>query len=299
LKRDGASGSGTTLWTVRFAVPARCAAAFQEALEIDALSTAAFELPGGPLWQVEGLYAAPPEAVRLAETLAVPADAFGLPWPAVAIEAVPERDWVSHSQKLLAPVSAGRFHVHGSHDRGTAPGGAWAVEIEAGRAFGTGRHETTRGCLLALQRLPRGRLPPRPLDLGTGSGVLAIAMARLWRQRVLATDIDPVAVATARANVRLNGLAPWVRTARSDGPSGIVRRDGPWDPIVANILAGPLIEMACDIALLLAPGGRLVLAGLLARQEAEVLSAYRRVGLHLHRRLRLGDWPTLVLRRGG
>ena len=223
----------------------------------------------------------------------------GLEAPDYAIETLPALDWVAESQKGLPPVRAGRFLVHGAHAApvGAArPAAALAIRIEAGQAFGTGHHESTRGCLLALEAVSRGRRPRSCLDLGCGSGVLAIAMAKLWHVPVLASDIDPLAVEIAAENARLNGVRPWVRAVESDGAGRRrLRRRGPYDVIAANILAGPLLAMAGDLAGVLAPGGRLILSGLLRRQEGAVLARYRARRLGLVRRVMLGDWVTLVL----
>ena len=215
-----------------------------------------------------------------------------------SVEALPALDWVAESQKGRPPLSAGRFFVYGSHAAERRPAAALAIRIEAGQAFGTGHHESTRGCLLALDVLSRGNRPRICLDLGCGSGVLAIAMAKLWRAPVLAADIDPLAVTITWENARLNGVGPWVRALGSDGPA---RRDlirpGPYDVIAANILAGPLSAMAGDLAGVLAPGGSLILSGLLRHQEAAVLARYRARRLRLTQRLTLGDWVTLTLKR--
>ena len=215
-----------------------------------------------------------------------------------SVEALPALDWVAESQKGRPPLSAGRFFVYGSHAAERRPAAALAIRIEAGQAFGTGHHESTRGCLLALDVLSRGNRPRICLDLGCGSGVLAIAMAKLWRAPVLAADIDPLAVTITWENARLNEVGPWVRALGSDGPARrVLIRPGPYDVIAANILAGPLRAMAGDLAGVLAPGGSLILSGLLRHQEAAVLARYRARRLRLTQRLTLGDWVTLTLKR--
>jgi ribosomal protein L11 methyltransferase len=215
-----------------------------------------------------------------------------------SVEALPALDWVAESQKGRPPLSAGRFFVYGSHAAERRPAAALAIRIEAGQAFGTGHHESTRGCLLALDVLSRGNRPRICLDLGCGSGVLAIAMAKLWRAPVLAADIDPLAVTITWENARLNEVGPWVRALGSDGPARrVLIRPGPYDVIAANILAGPLSAMAGDLAGVLAPGGSLILSGLLRHQEAAVLARYRARRLRLTQRLTLGDRVTLTLKR--
>jgi len=238
---------------------------------------------------------------EVAAALAAAAGAAGIAPPPFSIEVLPALDWVAESQKGLPPFRAGRFFVFAAHAADERPASAIPIRIEAGQAFGTGHHESTRGCLLALDALSRrGRLRISPracLDLGCGSGILAIAMARLWRVPVLACDIDPLAVATTQANARVNAVAPFVRASACDGAARRrVFQRAPYDLIVANILAGLLKAMAGDLGRVLAPGGRLILSGLLRSQERTVLAPYRAGHLRLERRLVLGDWVTLVLR---
>ena len=213
---------------------------------------------------------------------------------------VAAKDWVGESLAGLKPVAAGRFVIHGAHDRSRIAVNRIGIEIEAALAFGTGHHGTTRGCLLALDRLckSRGGRLRRVLDLGTGSGVLAIAAARALRRRVLATDIDAVAVRAARANARLNRVGPTVAVAQADGvASGRVPAGAPYDLIFANILLRPLQRLAAPLTRLTAPGARIILSGLLASQANAAIAAYR--ALALERRIELDGWTTLVLVRRG
>ncbi|MGQ3209767.1 MAG: 50S ribosomal protein L11 methyltransferase [Shinella sp.] len=211
-------------------------------------------------------------------------------------EVLPDIDWIAKSLEGLKPVRAGRFIVHGSHDRGTARPGEIAIEIEAGQAFGTGHHGTTAGCLEVIFSVMRSRRVKRVLDLGTGSGVLAIAARKLAPARVLATDIDPIATRVARENVRLNGIAAGVTLETAPGfHSTAFRRHGPFDLIIANILARPLMRMAPQLAAQLAPGGDVILSGILASQRWKVLAAYNGAGLrHVHTIWRNG-WVTIHL----
>ncbi|MCR9123177.1 MAG: 50S ribosomal protein L11 methyltransferase [Phyllobacteriaceae bacterium] len=213
------------------------------------------------------------------------------------IEELGDIDWVARSLEGLTAVEAGRFMVHGSHQRGAVRAGTIGIEIEAGQAFGTGHHGTTSGCLIALDRLIARRKPAISLDLGAGSAVLAIAIAKLARMPVLATDIDPVATRVAAENARLNGVHALVRceTATGFGHRAFAEA-GPFDLIVANILARPLMAMAPDIARHLAPGGDVVLSGILAEQRWKVLAAFRQVGLHHRRTIAREGWVTLHLR---
>jgi ribosomal protein L11 methyltransferase len=204
---------------------------------------------------------------------------------------------VAESQAKLPALKVGRFFVHGSHHRGALPRGKLALEIDAGIAFGTGRHQTTRGCLELIEGLA-DRPPARPLDLGCGTGILALAMARLWGVAVIAADNDPDAVAVTRENAERNGLQGSIRPLRSEGyVAAALRRAGPFDLVVANILARPLIEMAPDLVRHLMPGGRAILSGLLIEQEREVLAAHRALGLRCEARRHHGDWSALLLRR--
>lgn len=217
---------------------------------------------------------------------------------AIDRESLDDVDWVARSLEGLKPVRAGRFLVHGSHDRASRRIGDVAIEIEAGLAFGTGHHGTTSGCLEMIDRVVRRERPRRALDLGTGSAVLAIAIAKLSRRPVLATDIDPVATRVARANAALNGVASLVETATATGfSSPAFRRRAPFDLIVANILARPLMRLATEMARHCAPGGSLVLSGILDGQRDAVLAAYvgqrfRHVAT-LHRE----GWSTIHLKR--
>ena len=231
----------------------------------------------------------------IAETAA----SLGIAPPAVAVETIAEVgaevDWAARMARDFPPIEAGRYFVHGGHIA-ALPGGRVALRIEAGAAFGTGEHESTRGCLLALDGLARRRPIRRALDMGTGSGILAVAMAKSWPARVIATDNDRDAVAAAREAARRNEVAARLRTCHGDGFHALlVRASAPFDLICANILAPPLVGLAPALRRHLAAPGIAVLSGLLAKQEPWVLGAYRAQGLRLARRIALGDWRTLVL----
>ena len=210
------------------------------------------------------------------------------------------KDWVGESLAGLKPVAAGRFIVHGAHDRASVPANRIGIEIEAALAFGTGHHGTTRGCLLALDRLGKTWRPPRAprriLDLGTGTGVLAIAAARALRRRVLATDIDTDATRVARGNATLNGAAPLVHVVRAAGLNApAIRAHAPFDLVFANILLRPLQGLAAPLTKMIAPGGHVIMSGLLAAQANAAQAAYH--ALTLERRIIVDGWATLVLRR--
>lgn len=216
------------------------------------------------------------------------------------IAAVPEVDWVRKSLEGLAPVEAGRFYLHGSHDRDRRRGGGIALEIDAGTAFGTGHHGTTAGCLLALDGILKRQMPRRIFDLGCGTGVLAIAAARATRQPVLATDIDPEAVRVTLANARINALAPLTRAHTAAGlHHPVIRRGAPYDLIFANILARPLAALAQGLSALVAPGGNLILSGLTREQLRWIKACYAARGLVHARTIFLGNWVALVMKRTG
>ncbi len=214
-----------------------------------------------------------------------------------AFKPVHPTDWKAHSLASFPPVSVGRFAIMGAHQ--ALPRRRFALCVDAGPAFGSGRHESTQGCLLALDWLARRRRRVRrALDIGTGSGILAVAAARLWPVRVLALDTDPLAVATARETVRRNGLSHRVTLVRARGlRTSVVGRLGRADLIVANIRAKPIAAMAPAFAKHLRPGGVAVLSGLLDTEERLVLTAFRTRGLRLRRRIGLGAWVTLILTR--
>jgi ribosomal protein L11 methyltransferase len=218
--------------------------------------------------------------------------------PSLEQEVLPDIDWVTKSLEGLKPVRAGRFLVHGSHDRDRRRTGDIGIEIDAGLAFGTGHHGTTAGCLEVLTQVVRRESPRNALDLGTGSAVLAIALAKVARIRVLATDIDAVATAVAKENVRLNAVSAYVETATAAGfQNPVFARRGPFDLIVANILARPIMKLAPQMAAHLLPGGSLVLSGILDRQRDAVVAAYAGQRFRHVRTLHREGWVTIHLKR--
>lgn len=266
---------------------------------------AEFEDDGLPLALVEideaagseeiSVYAEEEDADAVEARIRATAGADG-PALAIARETLPDIDWVAKSLEGLKPVRAGGFVVHGAHDREELQAGEIAIEIEAGLAFGTGHHGTTAGCLEALARLVPEKRPASALDLGAGSAVLAIAIARLAPIPVLATDIDPVAVEVAAGNVALNGVADRVTAVTAEGfDDPVFAERGPFDLIVANILAGPLMALAPEMRRHLAPSGALVLSGILERQRDAVIAAYAAQGFRHVETLHRGDWVTIHL----
>ena len=265
-----------------------------EALEPAPTGVGVFEVEDGKgIWEVGGYFLDAPDDIDLALLSA----AFGA-GPFVVSE-VPDQDWVAKVRRELPPVEAGRFFVYGSHDAALLPEGRIGLLIEAAMAFGTGHHGTTLGCLRAYDRLlDDGQRFDNVLDLGCGTAVLAMSAARMGAAHVLASDIDPVAVEVALANVKANGLVGRVACVESIGfDSPVLRAGAPFDLIFANILKGPLIELAPDMAAHLAPGGRAILSGLLVEQADEIVEVYQGQGLASETREDLGEWSALTLRR--
>ena len=239
-----------------------------------------------------------PPPRRALEKLASPIlAAGGVKKAPFAVKRLPVLDWVAESLKELAPVRAGRFLVHGRHDRSSARPNDVAIEIEAGLAFGTGHHGTTIGCLMGIGEVLKSRSPAKAADIGTGSGVLAIAIAKAARIPVLATDNDPVAVAVARENCRANGVSGAVCAVSATGTGHTMfAKLGPFDLIVANILANPLAAMAYEVSKVAAPGATLVLSGLLPEQRRRIVAMYRMVGFRPIRAFTVDGWLTVLLR---
>ncbi|MGP0091752.1 MAG: 50S ribosomal protein L11 methyltransferase [Xanthobacteraceae bacterium] len=280
-----------------------------ECWEPEELACSAHEAPGG--WSVDVHFKAVPNETAVRALVALVAGEIVA--RALVFERIGAKDWVRESLEGLRPVAAGRFVVHGGHDRARVAQNRVGIEIEAALAFGTGHHGTTRGCLLALDRIAKGAAPRPPvalarnrrdrsglraIDVGTGTGVLAIAAAKALRARVLASDIDTRAVNAARGNARLNRVGGRIELIRANGVTDrLFRLRAPFDIGFANILLLPLKRLARPLARLLAPHGHLVLSGLLPSHANAAIAAYRAQGLRLERRLLLDGWVTLVLRR--
>ena len=273
-----------------------------ESFEPAEAASAAFETEapwpgGGKAWLVEAYFGFEPDEDDLRALIAVAADeetaaaaTFGL---------TEKQDWVANALAGLAPVRAGRFLVHGSHDRDKVKPNDVGIEIEAGLAFGTGHHGTTRGCLLHFDRLLKRRRPTAVLDVGCGAGVLAIAAASVLRRKVWLGDIDPVAVQVANDNARLNGVGAYCKPIVARGVESIALREGaPYDVVFANILAKPLRLLAPSLAAVTAPDGDAIVSGLLLADVPGVLAAWRAQGFSCAERIDLEGWASLRLRRG-
>jgi ribosomal protein L11 methyltransferase len=294
-----------TLFAIRLTVPAVLAGEVADALDGFAEAVSAFEIAPGGDWKIEGI-GAEPDRGALGSVLALIAASRGLAEPDVSIEALPPTDWVAENQRSFKPIHAGRFIAHPSHDRPDAPGKI-ALCIDAGQAFGSGEHETTRGCLLAIDGLARRWRPGRgvarkgragrALDMGCGTGILALAMARAWRSPVLGVDLAPESVRVAEENARINQAGTLVRAVWADGFKGRAVKRRRYDLIAANILQRPLVAMAPALAGRLLPGGRAILSGFFVDQAQAVISAHRKRGMVQERRFVLGQWCAIIMRR--
>jgi ribosomal protein L11 methyltransferase len=260
-----------------------------------AATASAYEDRASGEWVFEATCIEPPDLGRF-DALARQTLGGSVSFSVTSID--PSIDWVTRSLEGLPPVRAGGFYVHGSHEAKPAPAGLTDILIDANQAFGTGHHETTSGCLEAIDISLKRRRPQAMLDVGTGTGVLAIALARRTRRIVIASDIDPVAVRIAAANAAINGVGNRVLCLRADGlDSPEITASAPYDLIVANILAGPLVGLAPSIGRVAAPQGTVILSGLLAHQAPRVVGAYAQQGMILRRRLVRRGWATLMLER--
>lgn len=282
------------IWEVSLTLDAKAVptvdAAFEEA---GALSVASFEIEEGGAWTMTALFEGEPSIDTLSASLA---QTLGGTSPALSLAAVEDRDWIAETVRAFPPLPIGPFWVHGGHV-GPPDDTRIPLLIDAGIAFGSGEHATTEGCLLALARLgEEGRTPARALDMGCGSGILAIAAVKLYDCTVLAVDIDAASVEFAREAAIGNGCAARIVLEAGDGYAAPqVARRAPFDLVMANILANPLIAMAGDLAKVLAPGGTAILSGLLVDQAPAVIAAHEAAGLTLVRQDDLRGWTALVM----
>ncbi|VBB68531.1 Ribosomal protein L11 methyltransferase [invertebrate metagenome] len=290
-------------WCVELVAPAAAVPAFACALEQVGEAVLIFAVTADHsdhgLWRLSTLSRDLPNRAVLTALLAVTAAATGMVVePAFTITRVEACDWAAHNLATFPPLTVGRFYIYGGHVAISPPVATIPLLVEATAAFGSGEHPSTQGCLLALERLARKLNFQRCLDIGCGTGILSLAAAKLWHTPVCAVDIEPSAVRVTAYNARRNGVHRLLRTLKSDGltmAAAICRR--PVDLILANILARPLARMARDVARTLQPGGRVVLSGLLIRQQQMILAIYRAHGLTLEQRILLFPWLTLILRK--
>ncbi|HYF09113.1 MAG TPA: 50S ribosomal protein L11 methyltransferase [Acetobacteraceae bacterium] len=279
-------------------LPEHAVPVFEAALKSVCATVSFFRDEATDTWRVEGVREAGAGDEALDTALALAAISAGIEPPALSAAPVEAEGWLARTVQAFPEQAIGtRFLIRPTHVPDHATRGRIVLRLDAGLAFGSGEHASTQGCLMAFERVA-ARRPRRILDLGSGSGILAMAAARRLRRPVLATDIEPWSVRVCAENARMNGLARLVRAELADGWRGrVVRARAPYDLVFANILARPLCAMARDLADHLAPGGTAILAGLLGTQARMVLAAHRRQGLALERRIDVGPWTTLVLRR--
>ena len=284
-------------WQIKIRIHLDVAETIAEAFDDVALASLRFETDeAAKEWVIDIITDIAPEVIAIENRLALVSGLHNIPTPPFTVRPLEVKDWQSEVEKSFTPLHVGRFYIYGSHIKEPPPVSKIAIQVNAGVAFGSGEHATTSGCLIALSQLAkRGRFT-RPLDMGCGSGILTIAMAKLWHVQTTGVDIDPVSVEVSRGNAMHNRVSRLTRFAASNGyQSNLVRAHVPYDLIVANVLARPLVKMAPMLEANLAIGGVAVLSGLLALQERQVLSAHEAQGLHLISRVKRGEWHTLVI----
>lgn len=288
-----------TYWKVSCVLPESAALSVETAFEGLALSAAAFETDEkNNLWTIDLLCQDNPDMEEIERRMQILAVTSGAPKPTITIERFEQQDWLSQVAKTFPAFSIGRFYVHGSHITDKPPVGSIPIHVDAGGAFGSGEHGTTSCCLEALESLSKRHGFSKVLDMGCGSGILAIAAAKLWRTNILAADIDPVAVQVTKENATINRVQTQIEAIVSDGYANKRIKEGaPYELIISNILARPLVAFAPMLAAHLDKGGFAVLSGLLSSQEAQVRSAHQAQGLKFRERFVNGDWHTLVFQK--
>lgn len=287
------------IWQISFELADRTSVeAFEAVLEDVVTGVSSFEIVGTPGWRITGYTAGEPDHADILARLGTAAATSNVAMPDIDVSPVEAREWVAEAERALAPIEVGPFYVYGSHVTDAPPNGAIPIRIDAGQAFGTGNHETTKGCLQAIEAICQRQEPAKPLDVGTGSGILAIALAKRLDIRVTASDNDAIAVDVASENAELNGVGGLVDFYLADGLGlAAIQAKAPYDLIVANIVANPLIAMSDAIGSALADSGQVVLSGILLDQWEDVVAAYQASGLGLLSRDEIGDWVTLTLGR--
>jgi ribosomal protein L11 methyltransferase len=286
-------------WKVNFHIPSAAVTTAEDSFGDMTLAVSSFVADEDKgIWLMELLCGESPDMEEVKRRLMVISALHDVPMPDMVMEKIAQTDWLAQVARNFPPLSIGRFYVHGSHVEEAPPVGSIAIQVDAGAAFGSGEHGTTRCCLEAMDWLAKKRSFSRILDMGCGSGILAIAAAKLWKNDVLAADIDPVAVRVTQQNATVNREQTRVTGVVSDGYSSErIKRGAPYDLIIANILARPLIAFAPDLAKNLADDGVAVLSGLLTSQETQVAAAHKMQGLKLDKRFTHEGWCTLVLKK--
>ncbi|MBE89539.1 MAG: 50S ribosomal protein L11 methyltransferase [Rhodospirillaceae bacterium] len=285
-------------WKIQLRVPRHAVEKLVTAVDPFGVTLSCFEIEGQDIWVIETYCEGPPDKAALEASVAVASVSAGITEPKILCELLPDNDWLAENRRSFKPIQVDRYFIHPTHFEGTVPANTKAICLDAATAFGSGAHETTQGCLHMLARLQRWSRPQRVLDLGCGSGILSIAAAKTWNCRIVAVDIDPEAVRVCRENLKSNGISASVSVLESDGVSaGKIGRGRPFDLVLANILAEPLIKLAPILTSQIARPGCIVLSGLLAHQRFPVAATYLRQGLLPVTYKRIGDWPTLLLRK--
>lgn len=298
-------GPSAPAWIAELVLPYGALATFEAVLEGMADASSSFEHGAAPdplqpavSWVFQLMFETAPMEAQVRAAVAEAAALAAIEPPAIVFRHLPAQDWVAHTNRLFQPLRAGRFVLYGAHDRSRAPGGRGALQVDAGQAFGTGRAPSTYGCLLAIDRMAKRQRLGRVLDLGAGSGVLAMAAARLGAEAVMATDIDAIAVGVARSNARLNRLVGIATVTARGFRHRRIAEAAPFDLIVANILSGPLYRLAESMAGHVAAGGTVILSGLLGWEERRVRARYRAAGFVFAGRIAIEGWHTLSFRAG-
>lgn len=285
------------LWRLEVTVPQSTASAFEDMFSCSCAAVSAFG-DDGTTWRVEGFTDQEPDEAALNEGLAATADAFGIPSPTLKVEFLTPRDWLADNLSSFEPIHVAGLFIYPSHFDGVFPAGATPLQIDAGTAFGSGTHPTTATCLIAMASLAKQREFRRVLDLGCGSGILTFAASLRWPAEVVAVDIDPEAVRVTKANAKINKLSHRLNAVCSNGfRHPAVRRSAPYDLIVANVLARPLIGLSADLCAAVSDGGYVILSGLMTRDADWVAAKYRARGLTLVSTWPQEGWTTLMMRK--
>ena len=282
------------MWQIALVVPKKAVDVFEKCLEpfVEAVSIKRYLDD----WLVRGYSSTKPEQTLIESSILETASSASIAHPALTIQLMPDINWVAESVKGLDPISVGKFLVYGSYNDKPRNLHLIRIQVDAGEAFGTGHHATTKGCLLALSSLKRPANNIRMLDLGCGAGILAIAGAKLWKTKPVASDIDFTAVKVATKNIRTNKLHKSITCLASNGFDSVyIKKRGPFNLIVANILSGPLQQLAKPMRANSAPGATIILSGILDKQSPSVMSSYRLQGFYLRSRFSLDGWTTLIL----
>lgn len=295
------SSQNPNIWEIVVEMPSRQRLAdFEAALENITIGLSSFEVPGTPNWRLTGYCADEPSRPHVESLLLGTRKGIENEISSLEIRLVEERDWVAETEQSLGPIHVGPYFVHGSHVTTLPPTDSIAIRIDAGMAFGTGNHETTRGCLRAIEQLYIEDSPRNPVDVGTGSGILAIALAKRFGIRVVAGDNDPVAIEVAVENARINRVSENISFHVSEGLNDVaIQASVPFDLVIANIVANPLITMTGEILEAIAPEGHVILSGILTEQVEEVLSHYQQHEFMLVDRANENEWETLILSKKG